>query len=87
MLTFLLSQNKHDVVKLSTLKMTLAFILSLWLYLVDFSSAKEIIVGENAGGWSVGGIYEPLDASVGDKLVRRISSSAVVGLNALRAQC
>lgn len=57
--------------------MPLVFILGLWLYLVAFSTAKEIIVGENVGGWSIGIDYEPLNLAVGDKLVRRISSSVV----------
>jgi hypothetical protein len=57
--------------------MARAFIFSLWLCFVALSTAKEIIVGENAGGWSVGVKYKPLNAIVGDQLVRPISSSPV----------
>ncbi|KAL4542115.1 hypothetical protein Ndes2526B_g06598 [Nannochloris sp. 'desiccata'] len=45
-----------------------AFIFGLWLYFIAISTAKEIIVGENAGGWSVGVKFEPLNAVVGDQL-------------------
>ncbi len=55
--------------------MKLAFILfSLWVTCV---ASKEIIVGQNEGGWSVGVTYAPINAVVGDQLVRRISSKSV----------
>lgn len=75
----LLSQNKHNAVDLSILKMRRAFIFGLWLYFIAISTAKEIIVGENAGGWSVGVKFEPLNAVVGDQLVRISSSPVALG--------
>jgi hypothetical protein len=49
---------------------------SLWLSLfLVVSNAKEIItVGENQGGWTLGVKYEPINAVIGDQLVRRIRS-------------
>ena len=43
----------------------------------DLAAAKEIVVGQNAGGWTLGIKYEPINAVVGDQLVRRISGNGV----------
>ena len=37
-----------------------------------FAEAKEIVVGEGQGGWTIGVKYDPIVAAVNDTLVRRI---------------
>lgn len=52
-------------------------LLSLWLtLLIHVSNAKEIVVGQDAGGWSIGVKYEPINAVAGDKLVSQVYLSA-----------
>jgi hypothetical protein len=48
------------------------FVISLVLSYCVGCNSKEIIVGQNTGGWSVGAEYVPINAVVGDQLVRRI---------------
>ena len=52
------------------MRLTAFILLLLALQQVINANAKEVIVGENQGFWTIGVQYAPINADVGDQLVR-----------------